>query len=117
MGAEFFVKSQDKNWYSENQNNLIKKLSELKTFIPKDIIDNEFWTFEGNEFWLQGFEERGNKNRWKYDVRLFFSEDDILLEISMRPKTIENDLSNYLTWIRSQTNISVNDEDGEPSGW
>jgi len=116
MSAEFLVNFKDIYWYTENRNDLMNRLSELETYVPKDIIDSKIWILGANEFWLKGFENCGD-NRWYYDVRLFFHEDKILLEISMHPKSIENDLSNYLTWIRSLTNISVDDEDGEPSEW
>jgi len=117
MSAEFLVNFKDFSWYTENRSNLLNRLSELKTYVPKDIVDNNFWILGVNEFWLKGSEKCEDKNRWNYDVRLFFHEDKILLEISMHPKSIEKDLSIYFSWLRSQTNISVDDEDGEASEW
>jgi len=41
----------------------------------------------------------------------------MFLEISAHPTSIEADLARLSGWVRARTGMSVDDEDGEPSGW
>lgn len=65
---------------------------------------------------MRGTEENGQQ-KWDYDVRIFFKEENIFLEVSAHPPSIEIDLKLLFDWMRSETGISVLDEDGEESKW
>ncbi|BBA33026.1 uncharacterized protein sS8_1064 [Methylocaldum marinum] len=107
MAAEFYISFKNRDWYLENLSRIEEQISRLKTFTIR----------EGNEFRLLGSESRIQEDGWSYDVRLFTQDAQILMEISAHPESVEADLSYFLSWLRSQTDISVNDEDGELSGW
>ncbi|MBC8007145.1 MAG: hypothetical protein H7X76_03760 [Prolixibacteraceae bacterium] len=108
MSAEFFVCFNDLDWYSKKENEIKETILNLPTFS----------TTKNNEFWLLGNEPREAKNQWVYDVRLIFiSNCQILVELNAHPKSIEQDLSSFFTWLRSLTTITVEDEDGVPSNW
>jgi len=69
-----------------------------------------------HEFRLVGTEPR-DADAWCYDVRLFLEEERMFLEISAHPTSIEADLARLSCWVRARNGMSVDDEDGEPSGW
>ncbi|WP_460159546.1 3-hydroxydecyl-ACP dehydratase [Pseudomonas sp. S3_H09] len=106
MSAEFILSFEDKDWYETHLEEIKQKITGLKTFSVA----------EENEFRLAGSEPR-NPGDWSYDVRLFLEKGRIFLEISAHPKSIERDLAALFEWVRSCTKISIDDEDGEPSGW
>jgi hypothetical protein len=102
MAAEFYIKFQDNNWYSKNKNKIKTCISKLKTFVKET----------NDELWLKGIE---NINDPYYDVRFFFNNENfILMEIEFHPHSIEQSIDFFLNWIRKQTSISIEDEDGEP---
>jgi len=108
MAAEFYITFKDKQWLSTNLNVVKEKLRLMQTVVD---IKNE-------EYWLLGKEHRDSDGRLSFDVRIFLNEDkNILIEISAHPTSIEIDLSSFLAWLRSQTEIIVADEDGEHSNW
>ena len=105
MAAELYVVFENKNWYCANKDKIKEKIMSLNTFIYR----------EGDEFWLRGIE---NFNNLDFDVRLFLKYAEyIMLEISVHPLSIEQSLEQLLHWIRLQTPINVQDEDGEISNW
>lgn len=105
MAAELYVVFENKNWYCANKDKIKEKIMSLNTFIYR----------EGDEFWLRGIE---NFNNLDFDVRLFLKYAEyIMLEISVHPLSIEQSLEQLLNWIRLQTPINVQDEDGEISNW
>ncbi|MDR1199969.1 MAG: hypothetical protein LBK94_13335 [Prevotellaceae bacterium] len=63
------------------------------------------------KLWLKGIE---NINDPCYDVRFFLNRDSILMEIEFHPHSIELSIDLFLNWIRKQTSISIENEDGEP---
>lgn len=107
MSAEFILSFNDKHWYRTNLKEIVRKITSLRTFIK---------CFQGKEFRLMGTEPRAPGD-WIYDVRLFLEKECIFLEISAHPSGIENDLSTFFQWIRSYTEIAINDEEGVPSNW
>ena len=107
MSAEFILSFCDESWYLKNRDVIDHKILSLKTFNIKN----------DNEYRLLGFESGRGVNDWPYDVRLFLDENNIFIEISTHPASIENDLSSFFDWIRSHTNIFIHDDDGEESGW
>lgn len=108
MAAEFYVSFRDTGWLPRHAEGLSAQIRMLPTFSKTD----------GREYWLQGFEDRAANGRWTYDVRIFLQDSNqILLELSSRPPSIQADLLRFLSWLRSRTEVSVTDEDGEPIGW
>lgn len=108
MAAEFYITFKDPTWCSGNMSRVEAQIYKLRTFVGR----------HDDEFWLLGHEARGEAGRWSFDVRLFTQRGErILLEISAHPKSVEEDLSSFLSWLRRETEIAVIDEDGEPSGW
>ncbi|MBW1655357.1 hypothetical protein [Flavobacterium quisquiliarum] len=107
MSAEFYINALNKEWMKIHSGLIIDKIKQLETFVMEKT----------NEYWLLGFENREEPRRWLYDVRIIFTSDFILLEISSHPPSIENTIKEFLTWIRERTIITVNDEDGEVSNW
>ena len=107
MAAEFQVKFGNSTFYLEQMGNIKTTVSMLDTFSGSP---------SESEFRLCGMETR-DKEDWEFDVRFFFEPNKILLEISCRPASIERDLKTLFQWFRKQSEISVEDEDGEPCGW
>jgi hypothetical protein len=104
MSAEFYITFNDSLWLHDNKRSFEEYIYKLETF--SKIMDNEYW-----------FKEKCNSNPY-YDVRLIVKKDNnILLEISFHPDSIENDLKKIFLWMRNQTQIDIKDEDGEISGW
>lgn len=105
MAAEFFVRFENRNWYINNKNLVIDQIKSLNTYTRQ--LDNEFW--------LKGINDNIDID---YDVRIFLDRNDyIMLEISYHPLSIEKSLKSFLNWIRMQTNIIVQDDDGDISTW
>lgn len=105
MAAEFLLALKDPDWARRNWPRLLRTIRELPSFRSNPA----------DELWLKGADGEGS---WAYDVRFFEQGDDtLLLEISARPPSIEADLRRVLSWLRAETTISVEDEDGEASGW
>jgi hypothetical protein len=109
MAAEFYILFKDRDWYARNRHKVEEQICRLSTFT----------TQEDKEFRLLGKELRNQEDRWSYDVRLFTQNPEYILmeEISAHPNSVETDLSSFLAWLRRKTDISVHDEDGQPSGW
>jgi hypothetical protein len=108
MAAEYYFSFKDAAWLSGNLTRVEDEIRKLKTFVSS----------RDGEFWVLGCEGRGDVDRWSYDARVFTRiSERILLEISSHPKSVEDDLSSFLSWFRRQTEIVVADEDGIPSGW
>lgn len=108
MAAEFYIAFKDPAWRANNLSRVEEQICKLRTFVAR----------QDSEFWLLGHEIRAQARQWSFDVRLFTRLDErILLEISAHPESVETDLSSFLLWLRSETEIAVIDEDGEPSGW
>ena len=107
MAAEFYISFSDTRWYATHRSDMQARLLRLTTFVGQ----------RNHEFRLRGVVPV-TEGRWDYDVRLIFlDEAKILMEISAHPKSIEEDLASFLASLRSETEIAVVDEDGEPSGW
>jgi hypothetical protein len=107
VGAEFYVSIKDRDWQSRNLHRIEEFIRELSTFVSQT----------DGEFRLRGPEDADQPGRWAYDLRVFTrNEPRILLEISSRPQSVEDDLRLFLSWLREQVDISVDDEDGEPGG-
>ncbi|WP_347928400.1 3-hydroxydecyl-ACP dehydratase [Pseudomonas helvetica] len=107
MSAEFILSFKDTIWYTTNLKEIVRKITSLRTFSK---------SLQEKEFRLMGTEPR-SPGDWNYDVRLFLEKERIFLEISAHPSSIENDLSAFFEWIRSHTEIAIDDEDGVPSNW
>lgn len=108
MAAEFYINFKDSSWVAQQKEALIEKIKALPTYVQ----NNE------DEYWLRGLEDGVSEGRWQFDVRIFIKEKSpAFLEISAHPPSIEHDLKLLLSWLRSRTPLSIDDEDGEPSGW
>ena len=104
MAAELYLYFNDKDWYKDNKPSIIEHIKCLDTFVYR--LDNEFW--------LRNIYDKS----YDYDLRIFLTHNDfIFLEISSHPVSVENSLSLFLEWLRTQTTIVIQDEDGEISGW
>lgn len=107
MAAEFLVTFGSPAFYLEHMDSIKNAVSMLDTFSGNPCE---------SEFRLRGMETRG-KEDWEFDVRLFFESDRIFLEIGGHPASIERDLKRLFEWLRRQSEISIEDEDGEQCGW
>ena len=111
MSAEFYIYFSNEDWSEDSISSVEAKIRSLTTFVS----NNE------DEFWLLGHEDRESIGRWKYDVRPFTrftrSSSSIFVEISANPKSIENDLTTLLLWLRSQADNQIMDEDYELMPW
>jgi hypothetical protein len=110
MSAELFVKFLDPSWYADNVTRVRDSLRQLATFESEQADVTR----------LRGTESAPGGLRCGYDVRVFFGGDHrrpILLEISARPKSVQEDLIRWFRWLRSATAIVVVDEDEEITGW
>jgi hypothetical protein len=107
MAAEFYITFNTSNWYTSNISSIEEVIRALPTYSEGGTA---------SEFWLTGIEFRPAE-AWAFDVRLFMNPETLFLEISSHPPTVENDLKNLFSWLRNHTRISINDEDGLPSGW
>lgn len=107
MATEFYVSFPDTHWYASHRDDVRARLSRLKTFAGR----------RDDEVWLRGTEP-GPEDRWAYDVRfLFRAAEQILMEVSAHPKSVEEDLLSFFAALRTDTEVAVFDEDGEASGW
>jgi hypothetical protein len=105
MAAEFYITFDDVNWFNINSKEIEGQIVSLNTFINTD----------NNIFGLRGIESSDNPY---FDVRIIMQYADyILLEINFHPPSIEQSLKQFLNWLRTQTSISIKDEDGELSNW
>lgn len=106
MSAELYIKFNDKEWLEKNKLKVIDKIKELKSF---SVFDTE-----KKVVYLK--DESGD-NGWVYDVRFFFHENYIFFEVSSHGETVTSDLISFFDWLRNNTTISIQDEDGELSSW
>lgn len=108
MSAELFIKFNAVDWYIDNKSRIKGIIENLETFSIS--IGDEFRLKDPTNLQIDG--------AWEFDVRLFTKYDKyILLEISAMTEAIEKSIFDFLSWLRSQTEIIVVDEDGEISGW
>lgn len=106
MSAEFRLVFMDRVWYQQNICDITNKILSLSTYITK----NSAYCLSHSPYW------DNDKNR-AFDVRLFFEDTYIFIEISAHPANVEKDLAQLFSWIRSQTDINILDGDGQISGW
>lgn len=107
MAAEFQVKFGTPVFYLEQMGNIKNTVSMLDTFSGNP---------SESEFRLRGMETRG-KEDCEFDVRFFFDSDRIFLKICSHPASIEHDLKRLFEWLRRQSKVSIEDEDGEQCFW
>ncbi|MCO6556546.1 MAG: hypothetical protein J6577_04875 [Gilliamella sp.] len=106
MSAEFRLVFINHTWYQQNACDIANKILSLPTYIAK----NNAYCLSGSPYW-------DNSKSRLFDVRLFLEDTQIVIEISAHPPRIEKDLAQLFTWIRSQTEIKILDDDGQISGW
>jgi hypothetical protein len=108
MSAEFHIKFSEPGWLPRFEADLVRALCQLETYAGHTA----------SEWRMKGTENREGASDWDYDVRLIPKPpDQILLEISAHPPSIERALKELLQWIRRRTSIAVVDEDNEQSAW
>ena len=108
MAAEFYVRFVDGDWYRRQRELVEARIAQLPSFTQR----------QGDAFWLKGPENAGDPEAWAFDARVFVeTPQHLMLEISARPPSVQADLIALLAWIRSQTAIVVEDEDGGPANW
>lgn len=108
MSLELYVNFENISWYKKNKEFLISQIKMKKNYAG--MYEGAFWLREGAEG------DRG-KSDCPYDVRIFFEEENIYLDIMSNSKAIVQDLGGFLDEIRSQTSAKVQDDDGELSDW
>ncbi|OCG41138.1 hypothetical protein A9G28_00900 [Gilliamella sp. Fer1-1] len=106
MSAEFQLFFNDKKWYIDHKDKIANKIKTLNPYIKKN----------DSAYLLSGIGSISNKGDWPFDVRFFFEDKRIFIEISAHPLSIEKDLKALFTWLRKQTGIVILDEDGELAG-
>jgi hypothetical protein len=116
MSAEFYITFENPLWFVANKSLIEKKITSLSTF-SKNNTELEYW-LAGTEVecWLTGTEPRRAED-WDFDVRLFIQAERIFFDVSSHPVSVEQDMSSLFSWLRHLTDIQINDDDGEPSGW
>ena len=112
MAAEFHLRFADGDWYRDHRELVEARIAALPSFARR----------QDDGFWLKGTEHdddaKGKAKAWMFDVRLFVdASQHLFLEISACPPSVQADLAALLAWIRSRTDIVVEDEDGEPADW
>ncbi|NHC05085.1 hypothetical protein G9F31_15260 [Acinetobacter sp. 187] len=107
MSAERYILFKDPKWLHENEELITENLEKLRTFVKNDKVEKV----------IALKESKSKESDWDYDVRFIFRPEYIFLEISAHGPEITNDLKKILNWIRSKTEIKVQDEDGVVSDW
>jgi hypothetical protein len=102
VSSEFYISIKDGAWYSKNKDTIGEKLSALPSFSKRP---------DTCQYWLKGNERQSDS--WGYDVRIFFQEKNILLEVSGTSPSVHADLSHFMASLRALTEIEVFDDDGE----
>ena len=114
MGAEIYTKFSNRYWLKTNKKKVENRLKSYDTYYEKE--NNEWWisqiTKQSDQIWLKGIEPSDNEY---YDVRFLFIEDNLILfEIMFYPESIKKSVKDFFSWLRDVTDISIEDEDGEP---
>ena len=117
MSAEAYVIFEDTTWYKKYKEEIREQIFLLDTYVRHPIQIGNYLIKEG-EYWLKGIESKPPPADWPYSVRIFLDKEDyIFIEISAHPPSIERTLTQFLNWIRKQTPIFFQDEDGEDFGY
>lgn len=107
MGAEFYIRFANPGWRSQYSSEIERCIVSMATFSAK----------RDGAFEFQGLEGRDEPGRWCFDARLLDNGEGYLFELYARPASIERDLTAFFDWLRENTEISIDDEDGVASGW
>ena len=110
MGYEYWVSSPQPDWLAPQGSGhaaICAHMATLPTWVGR----------MGEALCLKGFEHRDAPKAWRYDVRVIFCADQLLLEISAYPPSVDQDLRTLCQWLREHFDARVLDEDGEPAPW
>lgn len=117
MAAEGYVIFEDATWYQKHKEEIKEQIISLDTYVHHPMQIGSYLMKEG-EYWLKGIESKPPPADWSYNVRIFLDREDyIFIEITAHPLSIERTLTQFLNWIRKQTSIVFQDEDGEDFGY
>lgn len=117
MAAEGYVIFEDTTWYQKHKEEIKEQIISLDTYVRHPMQIGAYLMKEG-EYWLKGIESKPPPADWPYSVRIFLDQEDyIFIEISAHPPSIERTLTQFLNWIKKQTPIVFQDEDGEDFGY
>ncbi|PIT09535.1 hypothetical protein BGI30_06675 [Snodgrassella alvi] len=89
MSAEFQLFLNDEKWYVAHKDKIANKIRSLNTYTKKN----------DSAYLLSGTESISNEGNWLFDVRFFFEDKSIFIEISAHPLSIEKDLEALFTWL------------------
>ncbi|MDC4700079.1 hypothetical protein OHV78_17605 [Acinetobacter baumannii] len=107
MSVERYIYFKDLDWFHENEKLIIDNLKKLHTYLKSEEDNKIVYLKEKNKI----------EGDWDYDIRFFFKKDYIFFEISSHGEEITFDLKYIFNWLRSKTQIVIQDEDGEESKW
>ena len=108
MAAEGYVIFEDTTWYQKHKEEIKEQIISLDTYVRHPMQIGAYLIKEG----------KPPPADWLYSVRIFLDREDyIFIEISAHPPSIERTLTQFLNWIRKQTPIVFQDEDGEDFGY
>ncbi|MEC4717738.1 hypothetical protein RY831_01120 [Noviherbaspirillum sp. CPCC 100848] len=107
MSAEFLVNFKNIENYTINLLNIDNKIRSFPTF-KKEIGRDEYWLKNNSAIGL-------SKDDWEFDVRIFLKADKVLLEISIHPDKIGQDIIDFIHFLESIDEITITDDDGEPA--
>ena len=79
----------------------------------------DVYLIKEGEYWLKGIESKPPPADWSYSVRIFLDQEDYIFYRNQctPPKYKKATLTQFLNWIRKQTPIVFQDEDGEDFGY
>ena len=101
MAAEFHIRFAKSEEYFNKKAELIGSLRKSISYAGEPH-ENTVWLKESSEV-----------DGWGYDARVFFENNEILLEISRASKLVHNDLRNFVAFMRATIVFEVVDDDGE----
>jgi hypothetical protein len=102
MGFEYRLSFSDPSWYVANRERLAARLRALDRFV-EEVPPNELRLVDGSV-----------DNSWSYDMRIFLAPTCVDIEVSGFTATFHVDLRETIDWIRTQTPVTLVDDDGDP---
>lgn len=107
MSAERYIYFKDLDWFHENEKLIIENLKKLYTYLKSEEDDKIVYLKEKiklKEIGVMIFD-------------YFLKKIIFFFEISSHGEEITFDLKHVFNWLRSKTQIVIQDEDGEESKW
>lgn len=104
MAEELYL-SFERDYYSENKCLIKRKVADLPSFVC--AVSSE-------EHWLK---DPQSQSPWKFDLRVFFEESRMLVEVSCFTDAFNRDFRGLLSDLSSSCAVRLVDSDHEPYDW